>query len=377
MKMLQVCAVDFTAYHMLGPLMRGSRRAGWDVEFACADGPFAEVLRKEGFVHRSVPMTRSPSPHRLITAAASLARQLRTGPPDLIHTHTPIGGVVGRAAALSWRGPVAHTFHGLPFAERPGSASQHAFLAIERVLMRRTQIFFSQARSDAQRAFAYGIARPADTVVIGNGVDVRRFRPDVTSRQEVRSALGLPDDAVVAITVARLVKEKGLLELADAAIALASITRLHVLVVGQALPSDRTSVTVELDRHPVAPALGSRWQRLGHRTDVDRLLQAADIFVLPTYREGLPRSVIEAMACGLAVVATDIPACRELVREGETGLLVPPRDAARLAEAIRLLAGAAELRTMMGQQAREIALEEHDEHKIVTTQLDRFRRLMP
>src|SRR5258708_26125967 len=117
--MLQICAVDFTAYRLLGPLLRASRDDGWTVEFACADGPFAARLRDEGFAHRRIPMTRSTSPRRQAIATIALARSLREDPPDLIHTHTPAGGLVGRAAAaLVFGGPVRHTFHGLPFPGR-------------------------------------------------------------------------------------------------------------------------------------------------------------------------------------------------------------------------------------------------------------------
>jgi glycosyltransferase involved in cell wall biosynthesis len=378
MRMLQICAVDFTAYHLLGPLLRASRDDGWTVEFACADGPFAARLRAEGFAHRRIPMTRAASPRRQALATLALARSLRADAPDLVHTHTPAGGLVGRAAAgLAFRGPVLHTFHGLPFPGRPSGLVERAFLGAERLLSRRTTYFFSQARGDVDRAVDLGIARRADTLVIGNGVDVRRFAPDEAERARVRAELGIPADAIVVLMVARLVREKGVLELADAALRLRDDPRIHVLLAGEPLPSDRTGVDRELAEHPVNAALGSRWRRLGHRADVDALLKASDIFTLPSYREGLPRSVIEAMAAGVPVVATDIPACRELVIEGETGLLVPVRDAAALAGAIARLAADAGVRRRMGERGRETAATEHDERLVLGRQLETFRRFVP
>ena len=377
MRMLQVCAVDFTAYHLLGPLLRASRADGWTVEFACADGPFAARLRDEGFAHRRIPMTRSASPHRQAIATLALARSLRTDPPDLIHTHTPAGGLVGRAAAaLVFGGPVLHTFHGLPCPGRPSGVVERAFLGAERLLSRRTTFFFSQARGDVDRAVELGIARRADTLVIGNGVDVRRFAPDEAERARVRAELGLPPDAIVVLMVARLVREKGVLELADAALRMKDDGRMHFLLAGEPLPSDRTGVDQELTDHPVNASLGPRWRRLGHRSDVDALLKASDIFTLPSYREGLPRSVIEAMAVGLPVVATDIPACRELVTE-DTGLLVPVRDAPALAAGIARLASDAALRQRMGERARAAAMAEHDERVVLSRQLETFRRFAP
>jgi len=375
-RVLQVCAVDFTAFHLLRPLLIACRESGWNAQFACADGPFAERLRAEGFVHRPVPMTRSPSPLRLARASLTLAAALRRDPPDLVHTHTPVGGLVGRTAALAWSGPLVHTFHGLPFDGTARTPVERGFLAAERVLAKRTTYFFSQAKGDATRAVAMRIARPADTLVIGNGVDLETFRPDGEVRARTRESLGIPANAVVAMTVARLVREKGLIELADAAAASADVAGLHFVLVGEDLPSDRTGIRRELDRHPVVARLGARWRRLGHRGDIAELLAAADLFVLPTHREGLPRSIIEAMATGLPVVATTIPACRELVREDVTGLLVAPRDVPGLAHAVRTLAQDANRRASMGRRAREIAEAEHDERVVLDRQIGVFRRLV-
>ncbi|MDP9320004.1 MAG: glycosyltransferase family 4 protein [Chloroflexota bacterium] len=377
MRMLQVCAVDFTAYHLLGPLLRASRRDGWDVEFASADGPFAAILKEEGFRHRPVAMSRAASPTRHLRAIVALAASLRRDPPDLVHTHTPVGGLVGRAASMvAWRGPLVHTFHGLPFQGEPRTPSERAFLIGERIVARRTTRFLSQAAGDVDRAVALRIARRDDTVVIGNGVDVERFAPDRAVRESVRAELGIPSQAIVALTVARLVREKGLLELAAAASQIEPDPLLYFLIVGAALTSERTSVEGELDVHPVVARLGEHWRRLGHRDDVDRLLQAADLFVLPTYREGLPRSIIEAMAVGLPVVASDIPACRELVGPGTTGLLVPPRDVPALTEALRRLASAPEVRAEYGANARARALAHHDERQVLGLQLRIFRQLV-
>lgn len=375
--MLQVCAVDFTAFHLLRPLFRAARADGWNVTFACADGPWAGQLRGEGFSHWRVPISRGHSPLAHAAAIARLAGHLRHDPPDVVHTHTPIGGMIGRMAAMTWRGPLVHTFHGLPFEIGDRSLTTRAFIAVERLLARRSTRFFSQARGDALRAVALGIARRDDLTVIGNGIDVDRWRPDAEARERARAELGIPADAVVVLLAARLVREKGLIELADAALALGDRAGVHFLIAGSSLPSDRTAVETDLDAHAVRSALGDRWRRLGHRADLGRLMRAADIFALPTYREGLPRSIIEAMASGLPVVASDISACRELVREGETGLLVPSRDAAALARALGALAADPEARARMGRRGREIAAAEHDERVVLARQLEIFRRLAP
>lgn len=374
-RIVQVCAVDFTAYHLLRPLLHACRDAGWVTEFACADGPLARRLRDEGFAHRAIPMTRSASP-QLAAATAALAVSLTRDRPDLVHTHTPAGGIAGRAAAAVARVPgIVHTFHGLPFLGTRPRGIERAFLGVERLLARQTDLFFSQAEGDGARAAELGIARIADTVVIGNGVDLKRFAPDAVGRSRVRAALGLAEDDVAMVYVGRLVREKGLIELAEAALSLRDLPRVHVLIAGASLSSDRTDVTAELDRHAVVRSLGARWCRLGYRDDVYALLKAADMFVLPSYREGLPRSVIEAMATGLPVVATDIPACRELIEEGASGVLVPPRDAPALAAALRSLAADAATRARWGAYGRELAEERHDERAVVARQIEHLARV--
>lgn len=369
MRIIQVCAVDFTAVHMLRPLMEACRTAGWDVEFACADGPGVTVLKAEGFHYRPVAITRRVDPLKLTAGIVELARSLRSDPPNIVHTHTPVGGLVGRSAAvLAGRGSIVHTFHGLPFASERLSIGERAFLQVERSLARRTRLFFSQARGDAERAARLGVARWNDTVVIGNGVDIRKFAPDPTARAIMREQMRIESHMVVVLCVARLVREKGVLDLASAALDLRADESLRFVLVGSSLPSDRSDVTAALAAHPVRTALGDRWQQLGERKDVASLMKAVDIFVLPSYREGLPRSLIEAMASGLPSVATDIPGCRELI-EGGSGSLVPVGDPRRLAEAIRSLRSDAAKRSEMGAAARRLAALRHDERHVLDVQL--------
>lgn len=377
MRILQVCAVDFTAFHLLRPLMLGLRQATWTVEFACADGPGAASLREEGFRHRPVPMSRAASPLAQLRAAIVLAASLRSDPPDVIHTHTPAGGLAGRGAAiLAGHRAIAHTFHGLPLLPGRLGPQERAFLVAERAVARRTSLFFSQAAGDVERAIALGIARRDAITVIGNGVDTTRFAPDPADRPLIRAELNIPPEALVVLMVSRTVHQKGVIDLADAALRLAGDPRLHIVLAGSALPSDRDDATRALDDHPVVRALGERWHRLGYREDVDRLLHAADLFALPSHREGLPRSVIEALSSGVPVIVSDIPACRELVSHGVEGLVTPVADADALATSIARMLTDAVGRTEMGRRARQAALERHDERAIVARQAELLERLV-
>ena len=186
---------------------------------------------------------------------------------------------------------------------------------------------------------------------------------DPAARARIRAELGLDEDTVLVTALSRLVRHKGTPEL----LAAMADVPAHLCVVGTRLASDHGP-----DMEPVfaASGLGARLHRLGYRADVAAVLAASDIFALPSHFEGLPMSVIEAMLCGLPVVATDIRGPREQVVDGQTGLLVPPATVAPLAEALRRLALDAALRARMGEAGRTRAVSLYDERVVVARTLD-------
>jgi len=231
-----------------------------------------------------------------------------------------------------------------------------------------TDALLTQAEEDADAARRYRLCRGGLIAAIGNGVDVERFRPATSAAERVttRRVLETPEDAVVILMVGRLVAEKGYLELFRAMRQIDAI----LWVAGERLPSDHASAIdaalADIGRHPV---LSRRIRLLGYRDDVPALMRAADIFTLPSHREGMPRSIIEAMASGLPVVATDIRGAREEVVAGETGALVPAGDAQALADALARLAGDPALRVQQGVAGRARALALYDEGKVVARQI--------
>jgi len=173
--------------------------------------------------------------------------------------------------------------------------------------------------------------------------------------------------AVVIVMTGRLVAEKGYPELFRAMAGLDA----HLWVAGDRLASDHAdAIDAALARLEADPSLKARVHLLGQRDDIADLLRAADIFTLPSHREGMPRSIIEAMMTGLPVVATDIRGCREEVIDGETGVLVPVDDPTRLREALARLAGDPDLRRNMGDAGRDRALALYDETRVIARQLD-------
>ena len=361
-KIIEVTNVDFSLRHFLLPLMRGIRARGHQVIGVCADGPLLDEVRAEGFRLAPVAMARSLSPAAQWRAFVALYRLFRAERPDLVHAHMPISGFLARLAARSAGVPrVAYTGHGFLF-NQPGPRTRRlASLAMEWLAGRLTDVTMTVSTEEAADARRLGIARGA--IGIGNGRNPATFHPDATARAAVRAELGVPESEVVVIAVSRLVRHKGYPELLAAMRGVPA----SLWVVGERLASDRGE---DLEPCFAAAGLGPRLRRLGYRTDVAALLAAADIFVLPSHFEGLPMSIIEAMLCGLPVVATDIRGPREQVVQGQTGLLVPPASIRPLAQALSSLSSNPALRARLGTAGRTRALSLYDEASIVIRTLD-------
>ena len=217
-----------------------------------------------------------------------------------------------------------------------------AVLSVFRRLFTRpqTRVILQNAEDLALFRDRLGVPAANLRLVRGAGVDVARF---ATVQHGVR-------ERPVVVMVARVLRDKGVLELAEAARLLrAEGQRVRVLIVGGVDEQNPNSLS-RAEIQALHDEGAVEW--LGHRTDVAAIYAAADIAVLPSYREGLPKSLLEAMACGLPVVATDTSGCRELVADGETGLLVPVRDGPALAVALRRLAQDAGLRATLGAAGR-------------------------
>jgi len=364
-RILEVTNVDFSLRHFLLPLMRAARARGHEVAGMCAEGPLLEVPRAEGFRVIGVPMARSLSPRANLAAYRAIRAALAAERFDLVHAHMPIAGMLARLAARAAGVPrVAYTCHGFLF-NQPGPIWRRGLsVGMEWLGGRLTDRFITVSEEEAADARRLFLHRGA--VALGNGRDPAVFHPDPAARAAIRAELRVPEKAVVVIGVARLVRHKGWPELLAA---MAGLPGAHLWAVGERLASDHGP---DMEPHfaAAAEAMGGRLHRLGYRRDVARLMAAADIFCLPSHFEGLPMSGIEAMLTGLPVVATDIRGCRELVRHGESGLLVPSMQAAPLGDALRRLAADPGLRHSMGQAGLARALSRYTEARVLERTLD-------
>ena len=289
----------------------------------------------------------------------------------MLQVHTPIAALLGRIAGRMVKIPlVVYTAHGFYFHDEMPKIKYRFYVLVEKLSGRWTNLLFTQSSEDARTAVTEGIANANEVVDIGNGVNAELFDPADDNRKfRMRMALGIPENAYVVGVVSRLVREKGLGEFLEAAVELSrAFPKAHFLLVGERLSSDHNA-SIEEELQIAQNHLGSRLIAVGYRADVADLLSTMDVFCLPSYREGMPRSIIEAMMMALPVVATNIRGSREEVVAGQTGLLVPIRSSAALVKALGRLMADSDLSRKMGQLGRQRALELYDEQYVVARQI--------
>ncbi len=377
-----MCAVDFTAWHFLRPLAKALRAEGFDVTILCGDGEYVERLRNEERLRVLInPIARSLNPFAHIAELIRTYRILREERFDVVHVHTPIAALVGRVAAWAAGIPVRiYTAHGFYFHEGMSPLKRWMHIFLEWLGARFGHFIMTVSGEDEEAAIRYHISRPGRVETIANGVDVTWFDPSLFTsedRARFRAQWGIPRDAVVIGFVGRLVKEKGILELVRAFAELVSRHgSLRLLIVGDVLQSDYDAGKDEF--FSLAKALGvfDRIAFTGMVDDTRPCLAAMDIFCLPSYREGMPVSLLEAMAMERACVATDIRGCREEIVNRESGLLVPPRNAEALVQALDSLVSDPSLMRSLGKSARARILEKFDETKVLRHQIAIYRRLL-
>jgi glycosyltransferase involved in cell wall biosynthesis len=369
-RVAHLTTVDSSLWYLLRPQLLAVNRAGGQAFGVSADGPWVARLEADGVRHLALrSSTRGWSLTADVKAAAQLWRILRRERFDVLHTHNPKPGLYGRVVGRLAGVPiVVNTNHGLYFADGVGP-KKALVLALEGVAALFSDAELVQNEEDLAVLRRWHLNRRRQSWLLGNGVDLRRFRPagNSTERIAARAELGAEVDQVVVGVVGRLVAEKGFPELFEAARSLGD--RYLIAAIGPADPD-------KSDALPPAQIEGAKRAGVrffGLRDDVDQLYRGMDLFVLPSQREGFPRAAMEAAASGLAVVATDVRGCRQVVEDGVTGLLVPVRDPGRLAAAIKHLGTDPAVRSAMGAAAALRAREHFDEERVVRMVLDTYQ----
>ncbi len=379
-RVLQVAALDATIGAFILPLVDALRQNGYVVDCACADGPKAAQLRQAGYVVHSIQFSRRVVSVRHAVALAQLVRLMRRNSYEIVHVHTPIAAAIGRVAArLAGVRVVVYTAHGFYFHERMRRPLRRLCIWMERFLGRTcTDFLFAVSCEDEVTAVRERIVRRDYVLCLKSvGINLQRF-DELSAHAASRVEWGLlPSDRVVCF-VGRLVEEKGILDLVRAIGKVQEeCPEVKLLVIGETLKSDRARATQRhlkrlLENHRLDHAVIFA----GYRDDIPSLLQLADVFVLPSYREGMPVTILEAMAARKPVIATHIRGCREEVVDGKTGRLVPPGSPDALAEAILWVLADPERAATLGEAGRWRVEAEFREERVLDAQLGIYHRLL-
>jgi glycosyltransferase involved in cell wall biosynthesis len=323
---------------------QGLRAHGWRCIVAGpADGPLFARFGEAGV--QAVPLrTDRLGPRTLL----QLVRLIRRHGVRLVHSHGKGAGLHGRLAARLTGVPAVHTFHGIHF-ERYGGARRAIYLGLERRLSARTRIVVNVSRAQEREGLALGLFTSRQSRVILNGVDVARLTTTALDPWDARRALGFEPGATVVGSAARFDEVKRLDLLVEA---IAGTPSLTLALIGSGAENAR------LRRLAQSRGVAGRVRFAGEIPEAARLFPAFDIFAAPSRKEGLPLAVVEAMALGVPVVASDIPAHREVLGEGSAGLVAG--TAAAFAERLVAVAGDADLRGRMAAENRTRARSEFD-----------------
>ncbi len=321
-------------------------------------------------------LTRSVDPIRDWQCARQLRALIREWKPDVVHTHSSKAGILGRAAGWDEGVPaVVHTIHGLPFHPYQSSLKNWAFVRAERWAAKRCHAIVSVADAMTATARSHGIGRAEQFVTIRSGMEVAAWQNSANDRARTRARFGWDDQTIVLGTVARLDRLKGHDDLIDAFGGLLSRETggpIAMLWVGDGWWRER------LEARLARKNLSHRVTLTGlvDPAEIPALVSAMDLVVHPSYREGLPRAVVQGLLGGKPVIAYDIDGAREVCKHGETGLLVKAGDLTGLqASAAQLIADPA-LRAAMGSRGRELAQTEFDAQTMVDQLLALYTRIL-
>lgn len=375
MKILLFANTDWYLYNFRLSLAKAIQKQGVEVVMVSPPGDYGKRLQQEGFKWIALPMERrSLNPFSEMKTIMHLAGIYRREKPDLVH-HFTIKSVV--------YGAIAAKLSGVSSQVNAVTGLGHVFISekmLAKVLRPMVSLLLRYSlnavkgrlilQNNDDRLLFLGNRLIADNlirIIRGSGVNTEKFKP--LSRPQ------LSERNPRVLLATRLLWEKGIAEYIEAAKLVKTKDRHTEFWLGGAADSGNPASVSEDDI--------DAWQSegiikpLGYVDNIAEIMEQVDIVVLPSYREGTPKVLLEAAACGLPIVTTDVPGCREIIEDKVNGYMVPARDPVALGEAIYRLLQSAEDRAQMGQEGRRKVLEEFDENIVIKKTLDVYAELLP
>jgi glycosyltransferase involved in cell wall biosynthesis len=353
------------------PLAVAAQKAGYDVAVITNVNAHGEIIRREGI--RLIPFSfsrRSINPLSELAVVARLSALYRKEKPDIVH-HVAVkpvlyGSLAARLAhvpftvnALTGMGYIFTSDEPMARFLRPAISS-----ALKRLLNAKRSILILQNRDDCDMLICERLINEERVRLIkGSGVDIDAFPLTPES-----------SDVPKVVLVSRMLSDKGIKEFVEAARQLKDRgVNARFVLVGDTDPHNPTAISREQLVAWNSEEIVEWW---GQSNDIPSILAQCHIICLPSYREGLPKSLLEAASCGRSIVATDTNGCREIVRNGENGFLVPVKSIIELADALQTLIENKELRQKMGLRGREIVLEEFALERVVAETLAVYEEIL-
>jgi glycosyltransferase involved in cell wall biosynthesis len=376
-RILQVCNTDFYLTKFLAPLVRALASAGHEVECVCEGNRLEAASALVGAKVHAFDFPRTNSPAGFAAAIGKLRAVIRAGGYDCVDSHNRNASIVGRVAAWQESVPInLYTAHGFYFHDDQSPLAHFMTVRLEAALARITDFTLSQSTEDVGLMTGRGYVLPHRIEVIGNGIDTTRFVPRPEERAAIEASLSLPNGRFRVVTTGRLVKGKGFTDLLQAFARLhAKDANTELMIIGGNIEQDISPYQSAFLAEAAALGVKDALVVTGITDKVAQYLATADVFVLPSYREGMPRALLEGMSMALPAVATDIRGCREVVVDGQSGLLFDPHDVTRLAEILTELRGDPARRAELGRAARRRVVEGFDEAGYVARQVAVINRL--
>jgi glycosyltransferase involved in cell wall biosynthesis len=380
LRVCRVVTVPLTFATLLRRQIECIAEAGIDLTLVSNPGEDLDAIaaRLPRVQCHGVPMTRNPSPLGDIRSLWELCQYLRRNQFDIVHSSTPKAGLLTALAGAISRTPLRlHTFTGQVWAELHGPV-RGLLRSCDRLIGRLSSFTYADSVSQMRFLITGGVVRPEKISVLGagsiSGVDLGRFEvaqvPQL--RAAVRRNLGLREQATVIVFLGRVTRDKGIVELTEAFSALRKRhSDLALLLVGP-FEGNTGRQASSLEKKVAADP---NIRVVGFVPQPEGFLAAADVFCLPSYREGFGSVVIEAAALGIPAVATRVTGLVDAVVDGVTGLLVPPRDPLALGSALERLIVSPQLRRQLGQAARERAVALFDASNVNSLVINEYFRL--
>jgi len=377
MKICQLCAVDFTVDKFLLPLINKLEQNNFDVTIICSNGKISENLSQNGYKFINTPIHRSLNIINGFRTIISLYKIFKKEKFDLIHVHTPVASFLARIAAkLYGKSIVIYTAHGFYFHDEMNSWKKYFFIKLEKFACNYTDFLFCQSKEDADFAINNNFLEKNKVFTIGNGVDTEIFNPHLYNTEQARLDLGIPIDSFVLGFIGRRVQEKGIVEILDASITISKlIPNFYLLLIGEKLESDHNN-SVDDKVNEAKLLMNDKLIDLGYRNDIAKLITVMNVFCLPSYREGFPRTILEAMMMNKPIIATNIRGSREAVKDGINGILIPTKNTVKLIDAILYFIKDENFGKIMGKKSYEFAHKFHNEENILNFQVNFIKKLL-